>query len=163
MRTFFFLFFLGLTPSPFLISGQLSEFFDYFPNSRLLSEFWFTFWIWAENGPGTGFLGSHFLSGKWTGGERRRKHDCIVLLSDIFCTKDHQGQQSLQCCPSPGCFPPGQKSHLIPLTKSHFASSCLGSKEQRLADLKPAFSNWISCECIWWSGHCRCSRMSCWF
>ena len=54
-------FFFGLTPSPFLISGQLSEFFDYFPNSRLLSEFWFTFRILAENGPGTGFLGSHFF------------------------------------------------------------------------------------------------------
>ena len=40
---------------------ELSEFFDYFPNSRLLSEFWFTFRILAENGPGTGFLGSHFF------------------------------------------------------------------------------------------------------
>ena len=62
------LFFLGLTFETFLIwlvfpnfPDDLSEFFDYFPNSRLLSEFWFTFRILAENGPGTGFLGSHFL------------------------------------------------------------------------------------------------------
>merc|ERR1712212_457519 len=40
---------------------ELSEFFDYFPNSRLLSEVWFTFRILAENGPGTGLLGSHFF------------------------------------------------------------------------------------------------------
>ena len=82
---FFFSFFLGLTPSNFPNLAQLSEFpdelsefcstflifsefsgwafriFDYFPNSRLLSEFWFTFRILTENGPGTGFLGSHFF------------------------------------------------------------------------------------------------------
>jgi hypothetical protein len=56
-----FSFFLGLTPLPFLISGKISWFFYYFPNSRLLSKFWFTFRILAENGPGTGFLGSHFF------------------------------------------------------------------------------------------------------
>ena len=59
----------------FRIFWLLSEFFDYFPNSRLLSEFWFTFWISAENGPGTGFLGSHFfptLPGAW----RRHLVEC---------------------------------------------------------------------------------------
>ena len=57
---------------------ELSEFFDYFPNSRLLSEFWFTFRILAENGPGTGFLGSHFFP---------------TLLG---CVWEYMGSQSLQ-------------------------------------------------------------------
>ena len=37
------------------------NFFDFFLNSLLLSEFWFIFQILAENGPGTGFLGFHFF------------------------------------------------------------------------------------------------------
>ena len=73
----FFFFFLGPTPLPFLISGQLSEFFDYFPNFRLLSEFWFTFRILAENGPGTGCLGSHFFP------TLKRKVPCFFVKS--FC------------------------------------------------------------------------------
>ena len=39
----------------------LHNLFDYFQNSRLLSESWFTFRILAKNGLGTGFLGYHFF------------------------------------------------------------------------------------------------------
>ena len=68
--------------------SESSLFLDYFLNSRLLSEFLFTFWILAEDGPGTGFLGSHFfptlISGRscWTASSHQSL--CNGLLFSLF-------------------------------------------------------------------------------
>ena len=45
--------FLGLSPSIPNFPDNFPNFFDYFLNSHLLSEFWFTFQILAKSGPGS--------------------------------------------------------------------------------------------------------------